>query len=356
MKNRAYIQEKDRKTSFQFLICRRILSANALLIFLPVFFSCARPSATGEYGMHAIDIVLTDTKGNTDISGELDIFAFNDDGLKRLDSYQRFSGVSADAVSAASRRGSKILVAVANTGRAKEDWAFINSFDAILMTEADIRLEDPSCPSMGGIAYADMGEDSECRMELMPLLSEIHIRSIRCDFSDRPYKGERLEDVKVYLTNVNARACLFASSGFKPEDIVNQGRLSDTDMKSMRCPEMLFRTLDTEIGSSPEEVDVRLYCYPNDCDEESPGSPFTRLVIEGRAGGYTYYYPININRPSGSGPDIGSGVGRHCRYQYDIVLTRHGTDDPDIVADPSMAEITCGLMPWYEVEDDQISF
>ena len=24
--------------------------------------------------------------------------------------------------------------------------------------------------------------------------------------------------------------------------------------------------------------------------------------------------------------------------------------------DPSMAEITCGLMPWYEVEDDQISF
>ena len=376
MGHRNDIREKDRKNSFIFLTIRRVLSAYALLITSLPVFSIYMPAAlmtvsgcsvTGpvrpydevgqDKGRHETVLRLKSAEGNSPHIREIDLFIFNDDALKRLDSYQKFDTDIGNTVTAASRKGKKILVAIANSGKPAEDWAGINSIDAIMDVTADLRNENPDSMTMGGTAYADMGVDMECSMVLTPLISGIYINSIRCDFSGRPYEGLELHDARVYLTNVNASARIFAEDGFKPISIINAGRLSDTDMNSLSCPEMLLKTIDGNIGDEACRIGAALYCYPNDCPEETAGSPFTRLVIEGSLDGKTYYYPVNINRPSAGALAAGkNGISRNCRYIYDITVTRSGTTDPDIVADPSMIQVRCDILPWEELEEDEIDF
>lgn len=349
---------KDRKTFFTILTFRRVLSAFALLIILPVFFfGCdqARHDGTGSiyYDIKdsgtALPVRLL-SKGGT-VKGDVDIFVFNDDALGRLDSYQRFLYDGTEDINTASRKGHKIIAAAVNAGKDMSGWSGINSFDGLKTTVIELRKEDPSHPAMCGTAIADMGDSPECDVVLTPMLSEIHISSIRCDFSGKPYAGETLSDVRFYLINVNGMAELFRDGGFVPMSIVNAGALSETDMADMKHPDMLLRTIDEDIGSSPVNADCSLYCYPNESEEESAGSPFTRLVIEGRLGEELYYYPINVNRSDGGG-----GIGRNCRYSYDIVLTRSGTKDPDIPADPTMVQIRSKVQPWYELDEDEIVF
>ena len=98
---------------------------------------------------------------------------------------------------------------------------------------------------------------------------------------------------------------------------------------------------------------ARFLAYPNTCGEETPGTPFTRLVIEATVDSDRYYWPININR-STSGE--GNGVERNCMYTYDIVITRKGTDNPDIPVDISGTEINMEVSKWTEKEDYGVCF
>ena len=90
---------------------------------------------------------------------------------------------------------------------------------------------------------------------------------------------------------------------------------------------------------------------PNETEAEGPGSPFTRLVIEGKVDGTTYYWPININRKDG-----GTGISRNCRYVFDVRLTRLGHTDPDIPVETEDAEIIMEVQPWEELEEYGVRF
>lgn len=346
---------KDRKLHLLLsLTFCRILTANALLIFLPVFLHSCR---TEDPAMHGIPVTIkleSKVPGLLPECESLDIFIFNDDRLKRLDSYQRTAPSGLEKITTASREGKKIIAVIANSRLEREGWSWVNSLDALLSTAAGLQKENPEKPLMCGLAYIDMGTDADCTINMQPLLSEIHIRSIRCDFSGRPYSGEQLENVRIYLTNVNAGALIFGQSGFMPQQIVNAGRLSENDLAAFSHPEMLIKRMESPVGNETAIPEISLYCYPNDCNEESAGSPFTRLVIEGEISGHRYYYPIDINREEGTSG--GAGIGRNSRYVYDITITRTGTGDPDITADPEMMMLHCSILPWTEAGKDEISF
>lgn len=345
---------KDRKFHFLSLSLCRILSAYALLIFLPVFFHSCDTADSGADDIPVMIRLEDAVSGQFPDCEALDIFIFNDDGLQRLDSYQRIEPSGMEKITAASRKGEKIIAAVANSRIDKSGWSGINSLDALRSKVAVLQKENPGKPLMSGMTYAEMGTDAACTIKMQPLLSEIHIRSIRCDFSGKPYSGEKMQNVKVYLTNVNAGAQIFSQSGFMPQQIVNAGRLSESDLASFIHPEMLMKRLDSPVGNETVLPELSLYCYPNDCREESAGSPFTRFVIEGEISGHRYYYPININREENM--ENGTGIGRNSRYVYDITITCTGTDDPDIIADPGMIRLSCGILPWTEHGEDEISF
>ncbi len=285
-----------------------------------------------------------------------DIFIFNDDALRRLDSYQRIEG--GGPVKAASRRGDKIMVIIANSPLSKTEWRHVNSYEGFMEEMSFLETEIAEYPVMSAVLHISAGSGETYRADLERLVSEVRINSIRTDFSGRGYDGEPLTDVKVYLTNVNASCRMLRHEDFRPEMLINPGFLDMAAISGFRDAGLVFREIDGDIGEDGVYPDISLYCYPNNGMEETAGSPFTALVVEGRIRGNTYWYPIVINRGDfgiASGGD-GTGIGRNCRYCYDITIHRAGTKSPDIPVCLEDVSVGCPVEPWNDKNNVTIQF
>ena len=275
--------------------------------------------------------------------GVLDLFFFEDEPGYVLDSYQRIDAWDGSPLGGASRSGAKVLVAFANYASDRYSYGAMNCLQTLSETAFPLWQENPSLPMMSGVEKLEAGED--CTLNLYPSLSRILLRSICCDFSGKPYEGETLSDVKIYLINV--------CSEYRPlsrESIswINMGLFSELDSGRLSHPEMLYSSLDGGISSSVRYPDISLYCYPNLIPEETMNVRFTRLVIEGTIMGQKCYYPINVNR-SGFGYISGEeGLSAAKNYLMDITLTRLGTDDPDKPVSSDMVTVRTSVLPWYD--------
>lgn len=276
-----------------------------------------------------------------------DIFIFNDDRLRRIDSYQRVTGTE---VKAASRNGDKILVAIANPHRDRDSWRSIGSYEGLREASAMLSADDPDNPVMTGEARLRAGSGGHCEVEITRLMSQICIRTLRADFLGTEYENEDLTDARVYLTNVNAECGFLKTDGFSPEQIVNFGALDETAAGKFSRKEMIVQDIG-KVSAKGVPDPIRLFCYPCDHTTETPGSPFTRLVIEGKIRGHLYYYPITINRDG-----AGGGISRNCIYTYDITLNRSGSSDPDIPVSPEAVTINARTVPWQEKDEDTVTF
>ena len=92
-------------------------------------------------------------------------------------------------------------------------------------------------------------------------------------------------------------------------------------------------------------------CFHNYCKEESPGSPFTRLVVEGKIQGEKYYWPLTVNRTAD-----GEGVRNNTRHVFDLTIRRKGslTPDEDIFIENS--ETILEVEQWKEMEEHRVGF
>lgn len=329
----------------------RIISL--LTLFPSVVIGCSDAELSDiEEIRREIGITLTKSP---DAEGPLDIFVFDDDKMQRLDCYLRLDDFSQWKGGIISGSGSKIISAVAGIRTDIGSWTGITSRPAL--EGITVNLEDQGqsqtvmsaeaevCP---GTSYGPEGADAA--LELRPLVSEIVISSLSCDFTGRPYAGARLQDVKVYLTNVNAQCGLLKDGEIMPSRIINYGRLSGQDLEKFQDESIIYREIDGEIGKDSPWKEVRLRCFPNNAPEESPGTPFTRLVIEGTVDGKTFYWPIDINRTNGN------GIDRNKSYCYDIRITRKGSTDPDTPVSTTQADIKFKIKEWEEKEECRILF
>jgi len=294
----------------------------------------------------SLEVKLRSTvNGTTDTA---DVFIFRED--ETLETYQRLT-ISDGSVTIFSTNGEKTLAAVLNYPGGRYEWVGVNNKRNILMMTADIRRDNPQKPVMSTLCNLDPGLDRNLILISEPMLSEIKISSIRCDFKDKKYSNCKLTDVKIYLTNVNSNCELFKEQGFNPTDIINSCRLCITDLEAMEHPGIIFREIEEAIGNEPLKSGISLWCYPNDIITENGGSRFTRLVIEGKIGSVTWFYPININRDG-----TGQGIGRHCCYSYDITIHGTGVSDPEIPASSEMVSFDCTEMPWDERDEQVMHF
>ena len=190
------------------------------------------------------------------------------------------------------------------------------------------------------------------KISLRRVSGEIHLRSLCCDFSGRAYEGEKLSDVQVYLTNVSASGMIWDETGCGSR-FINQGRLVMEDVSRFNDRSLIWQRIDGEVGNTKTDTDIRLRCYPNIVPEESPGSPYTRLVIQGVLDGEVWYWPIDINRGNDSPEE---GIRRNHIYTYDIVLTRKGSADPDTAIKTGVASITMEVDKWEDKEEYSVTF
>ena len=324
-----------------------VLAYTLLIIIMPAFCSCEESTPENTENVRTFNVHKSYAVGN---SGSLDIFFFNDDNLRLLDSYQRLYSIPSDYIEASSRAGDKILFAIAGSSM---DPGAIGRYDDLNGVSANLREENPESPVMTACTSVRAGNGS-ITARLEPLLSEITVNSICCDFHKKPYAGQKLEDVRIYLTNARD---MYPVSGEGPGggSFVNCGSLSEDDMKDPVLAGLLQASLEEDLGDNVVHPGIHLYCYPNKAEEESLGTPFTRLVIEGTLGGEKTYYPITISpdpEPSGGS----RGVGRNKSYAFDITICRRGVPSPDIPIE--VGTVRCGfrVKEWKVMDERTIGF
>lgn len=289
----------------------------------------------------------------TEKISHIDIFTFRDDDLMRLDSYQRTDEINEDHMEVRSQNGKKIVFICANSRKDIYDWAEINSMTALSMIQSELAEEDRERPVMTGSGKTETGGKVPYIIELSPLVSEIRVRSIRCDFSGMSYEGEKIRNPKIYLTNVNARCPLAEDGKTSLSHIINAGCLVPEDLAGFHDPGIIYQDLGIPIGSTPFNAGISLLCYPNTSLQEGPGTPFTRLVIEGELEGRTYWWPIDINRAKGTSDP---GIHRNCSYVYDLVIRRKGSDSPDKTVGIQDMDMEMEVITWNEKEEYSVEF
>ena len=258
----------------------------------------------------------------------MDLFVFDDDGIGALDAYTRSFSYSPSAIEIRSAEGPKRVVAIANHPLPDGFVTSVGHYEDLKKIVADLTEDDPSCPVMSGEARFTAGAERSCSVTLEPVLSAVEIHSLTCKM-EGAWAGMSLERVKVYLTGVSCRADLLRTEGFLPTETLNNGGLSEHDMARLPYSGMVYRFLGNgrPSGGRTSYGTASLYCYPDEAEEETPGSPFTRLVVEGTLDGTVCYYAFPINRSGGE-----EGIGRNRRYVFDLTLTRPGTESPDVDA------------------------
>ena len=293
---------------------------------------------------------LFKSSGMTVQEGEtVDILMFNDDGMQKLDSYQRAVLPQCSVIKAASTAGQKIMAVFVNSQRDLYEWADINSYGSLEDICVNLEKEIPGREAMSGEHHGKAGNPANVQMQ--KLASEVVLRSISCNFKGKEYAGHILEEAKVYLTNVNAEAPLMNTGPYIPKRMVNTGGLDMDDMAGFEEPGMVLHEFEYSIGEAVLRPDVRLRCYPNETAEEVPGAPFTRLVVEGKVDGRTYFWPVNINRDGSGG-----GIQRNMRYIFDIRITRLGHTSADIPVETDIAEIIMEIEKWEEKDEYGVRF
>lgn len=345
--NLAFINSQ---TSAYAELSKSTLALSTIILILSVLLGCSKhPQDSGftevstkasvKFAVHHLQATQTHS---------LDALVFNDDQLQRLDCYQCFEDISEGEQFVGSCSGNKILLICANLQWDKDSWRQYNSFKKACSLKADLENEDRDFPVMSAIRYITAGETTD--VELERISSEVELRSISCDFTGKPYAGEAITDVKVYLTNVNACCSIIPQEGEPLERVINHKGLIEPDILAFKDTSLIFSIL-SDITSVRSYPSVKLLCYPNTSSEESIGSPFTKLVIEGKIQGEIWYWPLEVNR---EGPS--SGIERNRRYIYDITIRSKGTKDPDLTITPEMTDIKFEAEKWKEKEEYYVAF
>lgn len=277
---------------------------------------------------------------------ELNLFFFNNDALQRLVSYNHIpSWDGSILLNIGSTHGYKTLAAVCSPP-SDIKWEEIYSYAQLQNIRSKLSDETPQNAIKTGLKGVDCQYISKDDMGLTPLLCRVVLRSIQCDFSGREYANEKLRNVSVFLSCVNAETGLFEDS--VPTQWLNQGGLNESDMEAMNCPEMLLWKPDNlDIGNEVVNLDHAFYCYANPFCEETLGSLMTKIVIEGEIEGKKYYYPIAIP---------GNRLIRGCSVDIDIVIRKTGTSTPEILAESAVYVIWEGISSWEEEEERIIYF
>ena len=248
-----------------------------------------------------------------------DIFIYDaETGI--LDSWQSWDGGDGDIVTCSSARRDRIAVAVANLPNREYRLDEIRTLDNLSKLRCSLSEEIPGAPVMTGQLRVGDGYDESGVLELTPLSCRVSLRSLQTDFSGRAYAGATLENVRIFLAGAGCETRLF------PED--------EEDAYPSSYDNLPDTTPDTD-----------LFCYANPTEDDGPGAPLTRLVIQADLLGETWYYPIALPQPR-----------RNTSYVFDVTLTMTGATTPDEPVDAAAAKVGLTVAGWDEKKPEIVPF
>ena len=258
---------------------------------------------------------------------ELHLYAFRkDDGC--LESVSNGYGDSISASLISGRKYSLYLLGnFTPEGETGSETEFIKR--RVRLEEQDVRR--PALFSHP-LQYGGKGDNSS--FHLKRYLSRISIGEIRCEW---------LEDISCELTMlaiVNAAGSIPLSGIPDDNDICFNRSGVDTDLPP-GVKEKLVWEGSRDIGSN-NDMGISLYCFPNSCDTDCYGAPWTprrtRLAIRLSIGGEINWYPLNLPR-----------MECNTNYKIDgIVIKGPGSLEPDMEIDRQSISFDIMIKPWSD--------
>ena len=321
---------------------------------------------SGELGTLVVSVATKGDNGEAALSDDnkvnmLELFVFRNEGEDsgNLDAYKKLKGdeiLSLSDVELRSTTGKKIVYAVLNSH--DEDWSGVRTLSDFQAKLALLQKEKSGDFTMVGSAEATLELTAEVPVTVSRLVAKVQLAGLKCDFSGTPYEGALLTDVKVYLTNVYGSKTYALNADASPVGILNAEGLVNGDVEGCAMPSALYKEIGEDVGSAATNVSHSFYCYENMIAAESDSMKFTRLVVEGKLNGNTYYYPININR-EGFGYSSGNdhfGVRRNTVYTIDVTICRPGSTVPDGVLEYGDMHTTVTIKDWVTLPGVQVQF
>ena len=316
----------------------------AVFLQLPAFFSSCSPEEKPATVHTKAQIYIQWSEIPT--PDALDLFFFHTEEPMRLDAYQQVTGLEQSLFTyALSGNGPRRLAVLSGKAGDLFAWSGIQTYASLGKVRFSLEEEDPSRPRLVGETLLEEAQSRQTYLTLHPMLCTIRIRSVAADFSGRPYAGVPFHNNKLFLVNAGTECVPLGEDGGRPVSWMNTGMLDSLSVQQLPHPEMLVQEGCGSVGTRRVYPDQVLYCYANPAEEDLPGSPVTRVVLEGTIGTVKCYYPINL-------PAMEPGT---C-YQLDITLKRMGSPDPDIPVESGAVIIETDILPWIARDPETLLF
>lgn len=259
----------------------------------------------------------------------LQFFVFGADGSLEVKSGSKYAVSSADVLCT---QGEKKVVAVVNA----PDLPNIRAYDDFYELNSNLSENRKNRLVMVGdtTITVSLTEPESVAIKVTRLGVRVGLRSI----SNKLANKASMIIKNVYL--INAAGNRTYLGGGAPTVWYNK-RGNQNDI-----PEVLTYSLDGQLtldyNSSREFSYNFAYCYPNPVatDTSAKGDwteRFTRAVLEAQIGGVTYYYPISL-----------PGLKTNTAYTISLVVTRLGSDDPDVPVTTNEISYTLDIVDWKE--------
>ena len=279
----------------------------------------------------------------------LEIFVFRvnagmpDDGV--LDGYRKFTASELGSLTnleVQTTTGNKMIYAVANSHRA--NWKGVNTRALFEQQTALLAEDDLKNFIMIGGTQEQLQLATTVSFSIKRLVTRVQVSSIRTAFASGPYEGLSLTEVKAYLLNAQASKYLYNGTGDNLK-VYNQGAYKADDAGACTMPGMIYDNLGADIQDAGYSTQHYIYCYANGFTEETAENRFTRLVIEGKLNGITYYYPIVLEE-----------LERNCCYSLDVTIKRPGSTDPDSEVEKGTILATLTVQDWKVLPETSVEF
>lgn len=254
---------------------------------------------------------------------DLQVFVFDKNGV-----YETSSQGSGSSLSLTCTTGEKTVVALVNAPQEVD----VDNITELRSRTSDLKDCSPDAIVMAGELTQVLQASSSLTITVERLAAKVAVDQIRTDFELDQHKGLTFNVKAIYLVNVaGERAYL---TGNTPSSWYNKGAYV-----AATSPSFLYDKVTSGVIADGASYNTRhhFYCYPNATATK------TRLVVEAELGGYTYYYPVTLDK-----------IDPNTSYTYSLTITRLGSDSPDKPVEDGTVQFSVVVKDWVEHDVDEI--
>lgn len=298
----------------------------------------------------------------------LEIFIFKNTGQGadngQLELYKKYSssdlakGLTGLELTAST--GSKVIYAICNSHNTN-NFSGVNTLTKFKAETALLKNENLKNFTMMGSKEVTLAATNNVSIPVGRMVARIKLTSVKTAFAGTPLEGLTLNSVKAYLINVHASKLLWNGNDPSSSQILNQAKYIANDNTALSMTGMLYESIADSVNETGNSTARWFYAYENAISAEnaSKSDYFTRLVIEGKLNGVTYYYPINVNRAGfgyNSSNGVNPGIERNKSYELSVVISKAGSLDPNVPIENGTVSVSVNVENWTVLPSVVINF